>query len=53
MYNGILLVFDKSYHDSANNEKSSQPINMFIIYLLQGIIDLDWVVVAYIIIWFY
>lgn len=24
--NGILLVFDKSYHDSTNNENSSQSI---------------------------
>ena len=34
MYNGILLVFDKSYHDSTNNENSSQSIMVFIIYLL-------------------
>ena len=34
MYNGILLVFDKSYHDSTNNENSSQSINVFIINLL-------------------
>ena len=26
MYNGILLVFAKSYHDSTNNENSSQSI---------------------------
>ena len=30
----ILLVFNKSYHDSTNNENSSQSIMMFIIYLL-------------------
>ena len=29
MYNGILLVFDKSYHDSTNNENSSQLIIVF------------------------
>ena len=29
MYNGILLVFDKSYHDSTNNENSSQSIIVF------------------------
>ena len=28
-------MFDKSYHDSTNNENSSQSIMMFIIYLLQ------------------
>ena len=27
-------MFDKSYHDSTNNENSSQSIMMFIIYLL-------------------
>ena len=26
MYNDILLVFDKSYHDSTNNENSFQSI---------------------------
>ena len=30
----MLLVFDKSYHDSTNNEKNSQSIIVFIIYLL-------------------
>ena len=30
----MLLVFDKSYHNSTNNEKSSQLIIVFIIYLL-------------------
>ena len=30
----MLLVFDKSYHDSTNNENSSQSIIVFIIYLL-------------------
>ena len=30
----MLLVFDKSYHDSTNNEKSSQSIIVFIVYLL-------------------
>ena len=34
MYNGILLVFDKSYHDSTNNENCSQSVIGFIIYLL-------------------
>ena len=29
MYNGILLVFDKSYHDSTNNENSSHSIIVF------------------------
>ena len=29
MYNGILLVFNKSYHDSTNNENSSQSIIVF------------------------
>ena len=29
MYNSILLVFDKSYHDSTNNENSSQSIIVF------------------------
>ena len=29
MYNEILLVFDKSYHDSTNNENSSQSIIVF------------------------
>ena len=29
MYNDILLVFDKSYHDSTNNENSSQSIIVF------------------------
>ena len=29
MYNGILLVFDKIYHDSTNNENSSQSIIVF------------------------
>ena len=29
MYNCILLVFDKSYHDSTNNENSSQSIIVF------------------------
>ena len=29
MYNGILFVFDKSYHDSTNNENSSQSIIVF------------------------
>ena len=27
-------MFDKSYHDSTNNENSSQSIIVFIIYLL-------------------
>ena len=27
-------MFDKSYHDSTNNDNSSQSIMMFIIYLL-------------------
>ena len=30
----MLLVFDKSYHDSTNNEKISQSIKVFIVYLL-------------------
>ena len=30
----MLLVFDKSYHDSTNNENSSQLVIVFIIYLL-------------------
>ena len=29
MYNGILLLFDKSYHDITNNENSSQSIIVF------------------------
>ena len=29
MYNGILLVYDKSYHDGTNNENSSQSIIVF------------------------
>ena len=29
MYNDILLVFDKSYHDNTNNENSSQLIIVF------------------------
>ena len=29
MYNDILLVFDKSYHDTTNNENSSQSIIVF------------------------
>ena len=29
MYNSLLLVFDKSYHDSTNNENSSQSIIVF------------------------
>ena len=29
MYNDILLVFDKSYHDSINNENISQSIIVF------------------------
>ena len=29
MYNDILLMFDKSYHDSINNENSSQSIIVF------------------------
>ena len=29
MYNRILLLFDKSYHDSTNNENSSQSIVVF------------------------
>ena len=29
MYNGILLVYDKSYHGSTNNENSSQSIIVF------------------------
>ena len=29
MYNDILLVFDKSYHDITNNENSSQSIIVF------------------------
>ena len=32
MYNDILLVFDKSYHDSINNENSSQSIIVFNVY---------------------
>ena len=32
MYNGILLVFDKSYHDSTNNENSSQSIIVFNVF---------------------
>ena len=29
MYNGILLVYDKNYHDGTNNENSSQSIIVF------------------------
>ena len=32
MYNDILLVFDKSYHDSINNENSSQSIIVFNVF---------------------
>ena len=32
MYNDILLVFDKSYHDSTNNENNSQSIIVFYIH---------------------
>ena len=32
MYNGILLVFDKSYQDRTNNENSSQSIIVFYIH---------------------
>ena len=32
MYNDKLLVFDKSYHDSTNNENSSQSIIVFYIH---------------------
>ena len=32
MYNGILLVNDKSYHDGTNNENSSQTIIVFNVY---------------------
>ena len=32
MYNDILLVFDKSYHDRNNNENSSQSIILFNIH---------------------
>ena len=30
----MLLVFDKSYHDSTNNENSSQSVIVFKIHLL-------------------
>ena len=33
-------MFNKSYHNSTNNENSSQSIIVFIIYLLPGIIDM-------------
>ena len=29
MYNGILLVFDKSYHDGTNNENNFQSVIVF------------------------
>ena len=29
MYKGILLVFDKSYHDNTNNVNNSQSIIVF------------------------
>ena len=32
MYNGILLVFDKSCHNSTNNENGSQSIIVFYIH---------------------
>ena len=32
MYNDILLVNDKSYHDGTNNENSSQTIIVFNVY---------------------
>ena len=32
MYNGILLVNDKSYHDGTNTENSSQTIIVFNVY---------------------
>ena len=34
MYNDILLVFDKSYHDNTNNENSSQSIIVFNIHFM-------------------
>ena len=34
MYNDILLVFDKSYHDSTNNENSSQSIVVFNVHCM-------------------
>ena len=38
MYNGILLVYDKSYHDNTNNENSSQSIIVFNVHsMLRGI----------------
>ena len=47
MYNDILLVFDKSYHDSTNNENSSQSIIVFNVYSMLRVLNMDWVVVAY------
>ena len=32
MYNVILLVFDKSYHDGTNHENGSQSIIVFYIH---------------------
>ena len=32
MYNGILLVFDKSYHGNTCNENNSQSIIVFYIH---------------------
>ena len=37
MYNNILLVFDKSYHDSTNNENSSQLIIVFNVHSMLGL----------------
>ena len=48
MYNDILLVFDKSYHDNTNNENSSQSIIVFNVHSMLGLGCR-----AYIILWFY
>ena len=34
MYNNILLVFDKSYHDNTINENNSQSIIVFYIHTM-------------------
>ena len=39
MYNGILLLFDKSYHDSTNNKNSSQSIIVSNVHSMLGDIE--------------
>ena len=35
-----IISVDKSYHDSTNNENSSQLVIVFIIYCYQGILNI-------------